>query len=152
MDEGISEVWWLLQDLGDRPCQSNRDQIHAWLVTTDKVRQPWDGRYHRIFKVLNCTTPNLIYYLVCSDCPGRPGVTPSHITPGPVSEVGVKKRISSHKSDMSRGAGKDRGFCEHWATFHRGWMVPLGSLASLDPVAGMNKRDDARAGARNWGI
>ena len=63
------------------------------------------------------------------------------------SSVGVKKRISSHKSDMSRGAGKDRGFCEHWATFHRGWMVPLGSLASLDPVAGMNKRDDARAGA-----
>ena len=29
------------------------------------------------------------------------------------------------------------------------WMVTLGSL---DPVAGMNKRDDARAGARNWGI
>ena len=31
------------------------------------------------------------------------------------------------------------------------WMVTLGSLASLDPVAGMNKRDDAKAGARNWG-
>ena len=32
------------------------------------------------------------------------------------------------------------------------WMVKMGSLATLDPVAGMNKRDDARAGARNWGI
>ena len=31
------------------------------------------------------------------------------------------------------------------------WMVTLGSLATLDPVAGMNKRDDAKAGARNWG-
>ena len=52
-------------DGGGRPCQSNRDQIHAWLVTTDKVRSPWDGRYHRIYKVLTCTTLNLIYYLIC---------------------------------------------------------------------------------------
>ena len=52
-------------DGGSRPCQSNRDQIHAWLVTTDKVRSPWDGRYHRIYKVLTCTTLNLIYYLIC---------------------------------------------------------------------------------------
>ena len=146
------------------------------------VKSPWDGRYHRIHKVLTCITPNLVYYLLCTDCPGRPGVTP-HYTG---SSVCVKRRISAHKSDMSRGVGKDCGFCEHWATFHRGqlqdfsklriyfldscedpgrreddypnlkrleerWMVTLGSLASLDPVAGMNKRDD-RAGAQNWGI
>ena len=102
------------------------------------------------------------------------------------SSVCVKRRISAHKSDMSRGVGKDCGVCEHWATFHRNqlqdfsklqiyfldscedpgrreddypnlkrleerWMVTLGSLATLDPVAGMNKRDDAKAGARNWG-
>ena len=169
-------------DGGCRPCPSNRDQIHAWLVTTNRVKSPWDGRIHKIYKVLTCITPNLIYYLVCTDCPGRPGVTP-HYTG---SSVCVKRRISAHKSDMSRGVGKDCGFCEHWATFHRGqlqdfsklriyfldccedpgrreddypnlkrleerWMVTLGSLASLDPVAGMNKRDDAKAGARNWG-
>ena len=94
--------------------------------------------------------------------------------------------IEYFRVEVSRGVGKDCGFCEHWATFHRGqlqdfsklqiyfldscedpgrkeddfphlkkleerWMVTMGSLASLDPAAGMNKRDDAKAGARNWG-
>ena len=27
---------------GCRPCPSNRDQIHAWLVTTNTVISPWD--------------------------------------------------------------------------------------------------------------
>ena len=31
------------------------------------------------------------------------------------------------------------------------WMVQLGSLGTLDPVQGLNKRDDAKAGARAWG-
>ncbi len=84
----------------------------------NKNKSPWDGRIHKIYKVLTCITPNLVYYLVCTDCPGRPGVTP-HYTG---SSVCVKRRISAHKSDMSRGVGKDCGFCEHWATFHRGQL------------------------------
>ena len=31
-------------------------------------------------------------------------------------------------------------------------MVTMGSMASPDPALGMNKRDDAKARARNWGI
>ena len=31
------------------------------------------------------------------------------------------------------------------------WVVKLVSLASIDPVSGCNKRDDARAGARHYG-
>ena len=31
------------------------------------------------------------------------------------------------------------------------WMVTLGSLGTMDPAQGCNKRDDAKAGARNWG-
>ena len=31
------------------------------------------------------------------------------------------------------------------------WMVTFGSLATLDPVAVINKHDDAKAGAHNWG-
>ena len=31
------------------------------------------------------------------------------------------------------------------------WMVQMGSLGALDPVQGWNKRDDAKASARNWG-
>ena len=32
------------------------------------------------------------------------------------------------------------------------WMVSLGSLGSLDPVQGCNRRDDAKAKARTNGI
>ena len=39
----------------------------------------------------------------------------------------------------------------HLKKLEERWMVTMGSLASLDPAAGMNKRDDAKAGARNWG-
>ena len=84
---------------------------------------------------------------------------------------------------MTKGIGKDYGFCEHWARHHRDnlkvissiqiylldycedpgrkeedfphlkkleekWMVSLGSLGSLDPVQGCNRRDDAKAKAR----
>ena len=31
------------------------------------------------------------------------------------------------------------------------WMVQMGSLGALDPVQGWNKRDDAKASARNRG-
>ena len=102
------------------------------------------------------------------------------------SSVKFKARWSTHKSDMTRGIGKDCGFCEHWARHHRDnltdmysikiylldfcedpgrkeedfpllknleerWMVSLGSLGSLDPVQGCNKRDDAKAKARFQG-
>ncbi len=169
-------------DGGCRPCPSNRDQIHAWLITTNTVISPWDKRPYKIHKVLTCVTPNLVYYLVCISCPGRPGITP-HYTG---SALNVKKRIANHKSDMTRGVGKDCGFCEHWARHHRNqlqdlsmlqvyfldsvadpgrkqddyphlkrleekWMVTLGSLGTMDPAQGCNKRDDAKAGARNWG-
>ena len=168
---------------GCRPCPSRVDQIHSWLVTTNKVTSPWDKRPYKIYKVLNCLTPFLVYYLVCTNCPTRPGITP-HYTG---SAVNVKKRLSSHKSDMTRGVGKDCGFCEHWARYHRNqlqdlsmfqvyfldscedpgrreddyphlkrleekWMVTLGSLGSMDPAQGCNRRDDAKAGARSWGI
>ena len=167
---------------GCRPCPSNRDQIHAWLVTTSTVISPWDRRPYKIHKALTCITPNLVYYLVCTNCPGRPGITP-HYTG---SALNVKKRIANHKSDMTRGVGKDCGFCEHWARHHRNqlqdlsmlqvyfldsvadpgrkqddyphlkrleerWMVTLGILGTMDPAQGCNKRDDAKAGARNWG-
>ena len=100
------------------------------------------------------------------------------------SSVKFKGRWSAHKSDMTRGIGKDCGFCEHWARHHGNnladmssikiylldhcedpgkkeddfpllksleekWMVSLGSLGSLDPVQGCNKRDDAKAKARH---
>ena len=30
------------------------------------------------------------------------------------------------------------------------WMVTLGSLGSMDPAQGCNRRDDAKAGAKSW--
>ena len=125
---------------GCGPCPSRVDQIHAWLVTTNKVVSPWDKRPYRIHKTLTCVTPYLVYYLVCTECPTRPGLKP-HYTG---SAVNVKKRLSSHKSDMTRGVGKDCGFCEHWARYHRNQLQDLSMLQVyfLDTCEDPGRRED----------
>ena len=54
--------------------------------------------------------------------------------------------------DSVADPGRKQDDYPHLKRLEERWMVTLGSLATLDPaVAGMNKRDDAKAGARNWG-
>ena len=163
---------------GCEPCGARRCQIHQNLVTANRVISPWDNRPKKIYKHLNCSTPNLVYYLKCGQCP-CPGIP--HYTG---STVDFKARWRSHKSDMTRLAGRCCNFCEHWSRHHSGapndlggvqiffldsvedpgpkaegypklrqleskWMVDLGSLGSLDPLQGCNRKDDAAA--RAWG-
>ena len=163
---------------GCGPCGARRCQVHLNLITTNTVISPWDNRPKQIKKQINCSTPNLVYYLKCGQCPGQG--TP-HYTG---STVDFKARWRTHKSDMTRLVGKCCNFCEHWSRHHRAnptdlsgveiyfldavedagpkedgypilrrkedrWMVDLGSLGSLDPTQGCNKKDDAAAKA--WG-
>ena len=58
---------------GCGPCGANRCQIHPNLVTSNSAISPWDKRPRKIRKKLSCATPNLVYYLKCTQCPG-PGV------------------------------------------------------------------------------
>ena len=123
---------------------------------------------------------NLVYYLVCQECPS--GGIPHYVG----STTDFHARWRTHKSNLTRGTGKCCGFCAHWKVHHSAdykdiskvqiylldfcedpgskeedypalrhleeqWMVQLGSLGTLDPVQGLNKRDDAKAGARAWG-
>ena len=85
---------------GCGPCASQRCQIHLNLVTTSTVKSPWDKRHRKIMKTLHCRKPNLVYYLICIDCPS--GVTP-HYTGSSVSYPG---RWSKHKNDMIKVVGK----------------------------------------------
>ena len=120
------------------------------------MTSPWDRRPRKIKKKLSCATPNLIYYLKCTQCPG-PGIP--HYTG---STVNFKQRWSKHKCDMTKLVGKDCHFCEQVddpGSYEDGypllrkvedkWMVDMGSLGRLDPVQGCNKKDDAAAKA--WG-
>ena len=167
-------------DGGCGPCAARRCQIHLNLVTTQTVTSPWDKKPRKIMKKLDCSVPNLVYYLVCFNCPS--GVTP-HYTG---STVKFPARWSAHKGDLIRGRGKCCGFCEHWKVHHshdytdlshvrihfldscvdpgsaadfypllrnleERWMVQMGSLGALDPVQGCNKKDDAKAKARTRG-
>ena len=45
-----------------------------------------------------------------------------------MSGVRFKARWSAHKSDMSRGLGKDCGFCEHWARHHKNDLTDMSSI------------------------
>ena len=111
-------------DGGCGPCPSTRDQIHQHLVTTNYVTSPWDKKTRKILKSVNCLTPNLIYYLKCVNCPAGPNVVPHYVG----SSVRFKGRWSAHKSDMTRGIGKDCGFCEHWARHHSQNPTDLSSI------------------------
>ena len=104
-------------DGGGRPWQSNRDQIHAWLVTTDKVRSPWDGRYHRIYKVLTCTTPNLIYILSYLFRLPREAwcYPPLHRYNDSVKCFGSGKRSHTFAANISAWR-RDRGILKAWPT------------------------------------
>ena len=102
----------------------NSDQIHQHLVTTNTVISPWDNRPRKITKKLNCSSPNLVYYLKCTDCPAGPGVTPHYVG----SSVRFKGRWSSHKNDMIKGVGKDCGFCEHWARHHKADLSDISKI------------------------
>ena len=167
-------------DGGCGPCDARRCQIHLNLITTNNVTSPWDNRSRRIKKNIDCSVKNIVYYLVCIDCPS--GGTPHYVG----STTGFYGRWRTHKSNMTRGTGKCCGFCAHWKIHHshnykdiskvqiyfldsceepgrkeddypalrqleNQWMVNMGSLGALDPVQGWNKRDDAKAGARSWG-
>ena len=59
--------------------------------------------------------------------------------------------ISIYFLDSCEDPGRKEDDFPHLKKLEERWMVTMGSLASLDPAAGMNKRDDAKAGARNWG-
>ena len=71
------------------------------------------NRHRKIMKTLHCRKPNLVYYLICINCPS--GVTP-HYTG---SSVSFPARFLKHKNDMVKGVGKDCGFCAHWKTHHK---------------------------------
>ena len=125
---------------GCGPCDANRCQIHLNIVTSNSVISPWDNRPKKINKKLNCKDANLVYYLKCTRCPMGPGITPHYVG----SSTDFRgSRWSQHKSDMERGIGKD---CPPLLRkLEEKHMVNMGSLASLDPLQGCNKRDDARA-------
>ena len=101
---------------GCGPCDANRCQIHRNLVTATNVISPWDGRAKKIRKSLKCTDKNLVYYLICTQCPMGPNLTPHYVG----SSVNFRgHRWSKHKVSMEKGNGKDCHFCEHWAVYHK---------------------------------
>ena len=65
-----------------------------------------------------------MYYLNCENCPAGPGIIQHYVG----SSVRFKARWSAHKSDMSRGLGKDCGFCEHWARHHKNDLTDMSSI------------------------
>ena len=54
--------------------------------------------------------------------------------------------------DSCEDPGRREDDYPHLKRLEEKWMVTLGSLGSMDPAQGCNRRDDAKAGARSWGI
>ena len=161
---------------GSRPCKSKVCQVHKNLSTTDKVTASYDSRPHRIFKPVDCLTPNLVYLLSCKSCPGNFQYVGS--------STNFKQRWSHHKLDMENLRGEDCGFCKHWRRFHRNdtdlcnveitfldditdpgpraehyphlkklearWMTDLGTLCSINPRSGLNFKDEAKS--QGWAV
>ena len=56
--------------------------------------------------------------------------------------------IEIYLLDFCEDPGRKEDDFPHLKRLEERWMVSLGSLGSLDPVQGCNKRDDAKAKAR----
>ena len=135
-------------DGGCGPCQSRTCQLHQNnLVTTDTVISPWDNRPHKIKKNLTCDSPFPVYYLQCSPCPAGVNITPHYCGS---SANTMKVRWRAHKADMTKGIGKDCGFCKHWKQYHGANYKDLSSVKVylLDSCANPGRKEDDWPGLR----
>lgn len=163
---------------GCGPCGANRCQIHQNIMTCNKVVSPWDSRPRQIYKKLSCATPNVVYYFKCTQCPG-PGVphyTGSTVEfkqrwrkhkSDMTRLVGKDCNFCEHWSryhrdnptdfsgveiyllDKVEDAGRKEDGYPNLRKLEDKWMVNMGSLGTIDPIQGCNKKDDAAAKA--WG-
>ena len=94
-------------------------------------------------KTIDCSVKNIVYYLVCIDCPS--GGIPHSQNYKDISKVQI------YFLDFCEEPGSKEDGYPALRHLEEQWMVQMGSLGALDPVQGWNKRDDAKAGARSWG-
>ena len=88
------------------------------------IKSRYDGVVHKIYKHLDCTTPNLVYHIKCVCAVG--GQPSCYVG----STTDMKARWSQHKSDIRHGHWTACGLTKHFGQHHRNDMEA--SIAKLE--------------------
>ena len=97
---------------GCYPCNAPRScNLHqsGALQLVNSIKSSYDGVVHKIYKHLECTTPNVIYHIRC------PCASGNYVG----STTDMKARWSQHKSDMRHGNWTACGLTRHFGQCHR---------------------------------
>ena len=127
---------------GCSPCQAPRScTLHqsGALQTTNHVISRYDGQRHNIKKKVDCSTKNVVYYILCS-C--------GH----PLDYVGstkdMKARWSKHKWDIRNENWTACGLTTHFGQYHRGDQeeaisnLKVTLLDSVSEVKNLKKKEN----------
>ena len=96
---------------GCYPCNAPRScNLHqsGALQLVNSIKSSYDGVVHKIYKHLECTTPNVIYHIRC------PCASGNYVG----STTDMKARWSQHKSDMRHGNWTACGLTRHFGQCH----------------------------------
>ena len=80
------------------------------LQIVTSIKSSYDGVVHKIYKHLDCSTPNLVYHIRCVCAAGGSYVG---------STVDMKGRWSTHKSDIRHANWTACGLTRHFGQCHR---------------------------------
>ena len=95
------------------PCQAPRAcTLHqsGALQVVNRLRSSYDGVVHKIFKHLECSTPNVVYHIRCVYVAGGSYVG---------STVDMRERGSKHKYDIRHANWTACGLARHFGQCHR---------------------------------
>ena len=127
---------------GCYPCNAPRACIlhqSGALQRVSFVVSRYDGGRHSIRKRIDCSTPNVIYYILC------PCQNPADYVG---STKSMKSRYSKHKQDIRNSNWTACGLTRHFGQNHRGDLeAAIGALQvvlvdSCDSEADLKKTED----------
>ena len=94
------------------PCHKGAYDLCKHVPSTRKFTSPWDGRNWNLRRNVTCTSPNIIYLIICN-CANHSD-TAWYIG----SAVDMKKRWRNHKSDFLANKISKCGFSHHASESH----------------------------------
>ena len=126
------------------PCNAPRACVlhqAGTLQQVNHVMSRYDGTRHNINRRIDCSTPNIVYYILC-DC----GNVADYVG----STKDMKRRWSKHKYDIRNSNWTACGLTSHFGRHHRGDMEEaIGNLKvtlvdSVEEIKNLKRKED------NW--
>ena len=143
-----------VEEPGSVRCSSRRCLLHdsGALQEVRRIRSRRDQQEWLLPRRVECSTPNLVYYILCP-CGWRAGPGSPEGADYVGSTRDFKSRWSSHKSDIKNGRWTACGLTRHFGNCHQGdWREAVARLrvVLLDCLPGTLDEDRLRNLEQTW--